>query len=92
MPPNTVSVTRPGPYGNPFIIGIDGDAEQCVKQFRECWEHTLKYSQMEPMPFGKPVYLGPIIGKNLACFCREGAPFCHADVLLELANDPRPAT
>lgn len=24
-------------------------------------------------------------GKNLACWCAEGAP-CHADVLLELAN------
>jgi hypothetical protein len=24
-------------------------------------------------------------GKNLACFCKEGEP-CHADVLLELAN------
>jgi hypothetical protein len=29
-------------------------------------------------------------GKNLACWCREGEP-CHADVLLELANAPRPA-
>lgn len=24
-------------------------------------------------------------GKNLACWCRAGAP-CHADVLLEIAN------
>lgn len=90
MPPNTVSVTRPGPYGNPFIVGIDGDAEQCVRQFRECWEHTLKYSRMAPrtpyMPFGEPVYLGPLIGKNLACFCPVEAPFCHADVLLEIVN------
>lgn len=26
-------------------------------------------------------------GKNLACWCKPGAP-CHADVLLELANRP----
>lgn len=26
-------------------------------------------------------------GKNLACWCKPGAP-CHADVLLELANAP----
>lgn len=26
-------------------------------------------------------------GKNLACWCKPGAP-CHADVLLELANGP----
>lgn len=28
-----------------------------------------------------------LAGKNLACWCRSGAP-CHADVLLELANRP----
>jgi hypothetical protein len=87
MPANTVNVTRPGPYGNPFIVGVDGDAEQCVKQFRECWEHAIacaKRDRTPYMPFGKPIYLGPLIGKNLACFCREDAPFCHANVLLEL--------
>ncbi|MDX0178660.1 DUF4326 domain-containing protein [Sinorhizobium meliloti] len=26
-------------------------------------------------------------GKNLACWCRPGAP-CHADVLLQVANRP----
>jgi hypothetical protein len=25
-------------------------------------------------------------GKNLACWCPEGSP-CHADVLLEIANE-----
>lgn len=29
--------------------------------------------------------LEPLRGKNLACWCKHGAP-CHADVLLELAN------
>lgn len=28
-------------------------------------------------------------GKNLACWCREGAP-CHADALIEMANAPLP--
>jgi hypothetical protein len=26
-----------------------------------------------------------LAGKNLACWCKEGAP-CHADVLLDMAN------
>lgn len=30
-------------------------------------------------------------GKNLACWCKLGAP-CHADVLLELANAPDAAS
>lgn len=29
-------------------------------------------------------YLGPLVGHDLACWCRIGDP-CHADVLLELA-------
>lgn len=88
MPPNTVSVTRPGPYGNPFVVGRDGTAEQCVAKFRSAWELALRLAKMEPrsppMPFGRPVYLGPITGKNLACWCKLGDP-CHADVLIEIA-------
>jgi hypothetical protein len=28
-----------------------------------------------------------LVGKNLACFCPLSSP-CHADILLELANEP----
>ena len=36
MPPNTVSVTRPGRWGNPFVVGSDGvpTAEVAVDLFR----------------------------------------------------------
>lgn len=96
MPANTVSVgrlgyARPGPYGNPFVVGCDGTAEECVAKFRAAWERSLTLAEMQPrsppMPFGYPVYLGPLRGKNLACWCKLDQP-CHADVLLELANAP----
>jgi hypothetical protein len=84
MPPNTVSVTRPGPYGNPYTVagaieaGYRGTttelAQFCVDAFRDDWKNALKSAETPPrhppMPFGKPVYLGPLKGKNLACFCR----------------------
>lgn len=98
MPSNTVSVTRPGPYGNPYTIkgareadwrGTDAElAQVCVHQFRADWVHAIKCAKRDRtpyMPFGKPVYLGPLKGKNLACWCPLDQP-CHADVLLELAN------
>ena len=89
MPANTVGVTRPGPYGNPFRVGRDGTAAECVVKFRRAWEAALRCAatppREPPMPFGKPVYLGPLKGKNLACWCALDQP-CHADVLLELAN------
>ena len=89
MPPNTVSVTRPGLFGNPYKVGRDGTAEECVAKFRAAWEATTKSAFIHPrhpyMPFGKRVYLAHLRGKNLACFCPLDQP-CHADVLIELAN------
>lgn len=91
MPPNTVSVCRPGPYGNPYTVagareadyrGTDAElAQLCVDLFRRDWKDALR--SYPYAPFGKPVYLGPLVGKNLACWCKPGAP-CHADVLLEI--------
>lgn len=36
-------------------------------------------------PIHRENYLGPLRGKNLACWCPLDQP-CHADVLLEMAN------
>lgn len=33
MPENTVSVCRPGPWGNPFIVGKHGPAVRCVELY-----------------------------------------------------------
>lgn len=88
LPENTVVVSRPSRYGNPFIVGRNGSAEQCVAKFRDAWERALALSRTEPrsppMPFNGPIFLGPLIGKNLACWCALDRP-CHADVLLEIA-------
>lgn len=73
MPPNTIRVTRPGPWGNPFRVGVDGDAAECVAKFRE-----------RAMDMANTIRLR-LRGKNLACCCPLGAP-CHRNVLLEIAN------
>lgn len=88
MPPNTVKVDRSTRYGNPYRVGeplmifggeqvvevIDAaSAEQTVAAFR---------ASANPHRNSLKTLLG---GKNLACWCKPGAP-CHADVLLELAN------
>ena len=78
MPENTISVTRPGRYGNPYLVGPDGTAQECVDKFRQ------------NMPdFAKRAYMQDLRGKNLACWCKLGDP-CHADVLLEIANASPP--
>lgn len=92
MPPNTVSVTRPGKFGNPYKIGgfvrIHPDAlplpivsaEQAVKLFRADAMHP-----QAGLIFRENVRR-ELAGKDLACFCAEDAEWCHADVLLEIAN------
>lgn len=70
MPPNTVKVTRPGKWGNPFVVGKHGSAEDCVRRFRN---------------YIRGVDCSALRGKTLACFCALSQP-CHADVLLEIAN------
>jgi hypothetical protein len=81
MPDNTTKVARPGPFGNPYHVGRDGDAATCVAAYRD-W---IVNDQIRL--YGHERVLGKLRGKNLACFCALDTP-CHADVLLELANAP----
>jgi hypothetical protein len=98
MPPNCVSVTRPGKFGNPFKVGQDGDVGVCLKWFRECLERAMRVQPYPAAPNGgslsndtmlhfslMALAIDELRGKDLACFCPLTSP-CHADVLLELAN------
>lgn len=103
MPPNTVSVARPGKWGNPFTIpkaieagyATDATAQAFVVQcFRDWNSPNLAErwwmgpeSDARRRPFVDDI--GQLRGKNLACWCRLDQP-CHADVLLELANPAQP--
>ncbi len=70
MPPNTVKVSRPGKWGNPFTFANSGSVHPAIRFACE----------VAPL-----LDVTPLRGKNLACFCSLDRP-CHADVLLELAN------
>ena len=85
MPPNTVSVARPGRWGNPHpvgpcpLCGVEHSAEDAVREF----EAEL----MMPMNYqARDAVWRELRGKNLACWCRLDATWCHADVLLRIAN------
>lgn len=79
-PPDAVVVARPTRWGNPYRIREDRTAAQAVAKFRAWIE-------------GQPEFIeqvrAELAGRDLACWCRIGAP-CHADVLLELANSDGP--
>lgn len=84
MPENTVRVARPGPWGNPYMVGTPGvpDAATAVRKYREWIEATI--ADDYPHPECTREALRTLSGKNLACWCGLDEP-CHADVLLDLA-------
>lgn len=84
MPPNTVMVSRPSKWGNPYQVasgdkGLDAKLhEVVVEQFRQ-------YVQRPENRHFRKAIAKELRGKNLACWCAPDKP-CHADVLLEIAN------
>lgn len=72
-----VYIGRPGVFGNPFKIGVDGDRETVVVKFREyCIDRCYWDVEYREMVKG-------LAGKTLECWC--GEKLCHGDVLLEIA-------
>jgi len=92
MPPNTISVARPGRWGNPFSVlpelapGTPAgryvampNVEAAVAAYRQ-W--------LRDDPAGRALAheaKHALRGRDLACWCRLDGP-CHAQVLLEVAN------
>lgn len=91
MPPNTVYVGRPSRFGNPFVVGKDGTAAECVAKYRNMlmpYRHHGGNSSLENFYLSTANIQdiqASLRGKNLACWCPIDQP-CHADVLQEIAN------
>jgi hypothetical protein len=99
LPPNTVCVTRPGRWGNPYTVA---KGYSCWSLYLDghfaCDEPTKERVIQLAIALFRDCLLGgrlaitvsdvrrELRGKNLACFCPIGSP-CHADVLLAIANE-----
>jgi hypothetical protein len=82
MPPNTVNVSRPSRYGNPFRVGLEvATAKEACREYLVFLAGGSKYNHLRD----RVGDVRNLKGKNLACWCKIGAP-CHGDLLLELAN------
>lgn len=71
--PTTV-VNRGSPWGNPFVLGHDGNHSEVIAKYEQ---HLLE----EPALMTR---LGELKGKRLGCFCAPLA--CHGDVLARHAE------
>ena len=102
MPANTVVVSRPSVFGNPWSLKETvatalfepGTEAQVILDCYRTWlgDHGLKadkfplYEKLAEQRAEVLRRLPELRGKNLACWCPIGAA-CHGDVLLELANE-----
>jgi hypothetical protein len=77
-----VNVARPGRWGNIYRVGQFFTPQEAAAAHRE--HCTLLLAGSGGRNF-RATLNDELRGKNLACWCKPGAP-CHADVLLELAN------
>lgn len=75
-PKDAVYIGRPSKWGNPFVIGKDGDRDEVIRQYELMLRFTAHLMQQARKE---------LRGKDLKCWC---APLpCHGDVLLRIANE-----
>lgn len=102
MPPDSVKVSRPGRWGNPYRVEIFG-RQLALDLYRNSlegfWSPGLVQHLSDALVLEayechqglrdrvRILDVRELRGKNLACWCEAGES-CHADVLLELANAP----
>jgi hypothetical protein len=77
--PYDVYIGRGSFWGNPFIIGIDGNRAEVIEQYKEyiytMWDtETLTDEEILKLK-----------GKRLGCFCKPA--HCHGDILVQLVED-----
>lgn len=70
-----VFIGRPSKWGNPFVIGKDGDRRTVILKFE-------KYLLERPELMEEA--RRELKGKDLVCYCSPSP--CHGDVLLRIAN------
>jgi hypothetical protein len=97
LPPNTVSVARPSKWGNPYKLSLydvrnaDDSPVSAVELKREARSLAVRdhWGWLRCFPEGEKIAAQARVelrGKNLACWCPLDAE-CHADNLIEIANE-----
>ena len=73
--PFDIYIGRPSKWGNPFVIGRDGNREQVIEKYRAyILDHPALLAAVQ----------SELKGKVLGCWCAPQS--CHGDVLAELAE------
>ena len=91
IPAGAVKVDRSTVWGNPFLVGRDGNAAECMRLHAAllvgliCLNTGATPDQQRAYRQYVLAHVHKLAGKSLACWCRIGAP-CHADTLMAVAE------
>ena len=75
-----VYIGRPGPFGNPFQIGRDGDRKQVLAKYRAYF-----YRRLTDVEFRDKILA--LKDKVLGCWCKP--LLCHGDVIVEYLENAK---
>ena len=76
VPDGATYIGRGSRWGNPFVIGRDGNRKEVITKFKEYAIERLEVDRN---------WLVPLVDKDLICFCAPLA--CHGDVLIEMIGE-----
>jgi hypothetical protein len=71
-----VYIGRPSKWGNPFVIGEDGDRSEVIRKYEDLVMSTKRFCEEIKRD---------LRGKDLICWCHPSP--CHGDVLIRIANE-----
>lgn len=75
LPPHTTYIGRGSPYGNPFVIGVDGDRDAVIDRY---------IAERSQDPEFIALVKQRLKNRHLCCHCTPKR--CHGDWLFEVAN------
>lgn len=89
---NIVIIDRSGPWGNPYIIGVDGDRDEVCDKHIVWLNEWINNKKEICIKVGIRVFsnkwviehLSLLRGKDVVCWCSPSR--CHGDLLILLAN------
>jgi hypothetical protein len=89
---NPIRIDRTTPWGNPFIMGIDGGRDEVCDRYMKWLDEWVNDKSEIKYKIGSREYsnkwvvehLYELKGKDVACWC---SPLrCHGEILIKMAN------
>ncbi len=78
IPNNSVYIGRGSIWGNPFVIGKDGDRDEVCDKYETYLDHQIESGNITNKD------LKSLQGKDLVCYCSPCR--CHGDYLNKIVN------